>query len=361
MTRSGAAPAQRLEALLAETTAPGTGSATVLLASAAGETVASAALGTTRAWDAPGLPTTAAAFPVTVDTPFDLASVTKAFVAAALLAELEAQHLDPSLPLAEHLPEFRASALRRLTVAQLLTHTAGFPASWPDHAPDPGGTRFRATARPADPPGSPHRYSCLSFIWAGFLAEALAGIPLDELVAARVLAPLGLRSTGYRPAPETRQRIAATEWQPGRGMVQGEVHDETAFALGGVSGNAGLFGTAPDLLRFAEALRTGDGLTPRVHAWLTEPVADVAAAESGYRPTLGLRSGETWCAAVPGRAVSHTGFTGTAFLAVPGGDWSLVLLSNRVHPSRDQGRLPELRAPIVSAVVAATAGGTTTA
>ncbi|MBN9612055.1 MAG: beta-lactamase family protein, partial [Actinobacteria bacterium] len=337
MTRSGAAAAQRLEALLAETVTPGTGSAAVLLASAGGETVASAALGTTRVWDAPGAPTAAAAFPVTVDTPFDLASVTKPFVAAALLTELDAQRLDPSLLLAEHLPEFREPALRELTVAHLLSHTAGFPASWPDHAPDPGAIRFRATARPVDPPGSPHRYSCLSFIWAGLLAEALAGISLDELVAARVLTPLGLRRTGYRPAPELRPSIAATEWQPGRGMVQGEVHDETAFALGGVSGNAGLFGTAPDLLRFAGALRTGDGLAPRVHAWLTEPAAGVAAAESGYRPTLGLRSDEAWCAAVPGRTVSHTGFTGTAFLAEPGGDWSLVLLSNRVHPSREQG------------------------
>lgn len=352
MTESTEQSMRALDELLEQATAPGNGSAAVLLASVDGNLVVQKALGTTRAWDAPGVATSATAFPVTTDTKFDLASVTKPFVAAALLTELDARGLDPSLPLPDYLPEFRAGSLRELTLAHLLTHSAGFQASWLDHEPDPGAERFRRSARPIDKPGTVHRYACLSFIWAGLLATELSGKPLDALVTEHVLDPLGLRHTGYRPEPSEWPRIAATEYEPGRGMVQGEVHDETAFALGGVSGNAGIFGTAPDLLRFAEALRTGEGLRPQVHTWLTEPVSGVPSAESGYRPSYGLRIGENWCAAAaPGRTASHTGFTGTGFFAVPNGDWSFVLLTNRVHPTRDQGLLPELRTPIVAATV----------
>lgn len=350
-TESEREPADRLDELLRRVTGPGSGSAAVLLASFDGEPVVRRSLGTTRRWDAPGAPTTAPSFPVTIDTPFDLASVTKPVVAAALLIELERRGLDPSLRIADRLPEFRSPDLRGITLAHLLTHSAGFPAAWPDHDPDPGAIRFRLTARPIDRPGALQRYSCLSFIWAGLLAEELGGRPLDQLVSENVLDPLGMHRTGYRPAPARWPHIAATEFEPGRGMVQGEVHDETAFAIGGVSGNAGLFGTAPDLLRFAEALRTGAGLAPQVRARLTEPTAGAPAAEAGYLPTLGLRSGEQWCAAAPSRTVGHTGFTGTAFFTEPSGHWSFVLLTNRVHPSREQGLLPELRAPIVEAAI----------
>lgn len=351
MTKSADQPERVLDELLEQTIAPGSGSAAVLLASVDGGIVAQRALGTTRLWDAPGVATATPAFSVTTDTKFDLASVTKAFVATALLTELDVRGLTPSVPLSDYLPEFRVKSLRDLTLAHLLTHSAGFQASWEDHEPDPGAERFRRSARPIDRPGAVHRYACLSFIWAGLLAAELSGKSHDVLVTEHVLRPLGLRHTGYRPDPREWPRIAATEYEPGRGMVQGEVHDETAYALGGVSGNAGIFGTGPDLLRFAEALRTGEGLRPRVHAWLTEPAPGVPSAESGYRPSYGLRIGENWCAPAPGLAVSHTGFTGTGFFTVPNGEWSFVLLTNRVHPSRDQGLLPELRTPIVAATV----------
>lgn len=351
MTKSADRWERALDELLEQAIAPGAGSAAVLLASVGGRVVAQRALGTTRMWDAPGVATAAAAFPVTTETRFDLASVTKAFVATALLTELDVRGLTPSVPLSDYLPEFREGSLRDLTLEHLLTHSAGFQASWDDHEPDPGAERFRRTARPIDRPGAVHRYACLSFIWAGLLATELSGKPHDALVTEHVLRPLGLQHTGYRPDPGEWPRIAATEYDPGRGMVQGEVHDETAFALGGVSGNAGIFGTGPDLLRFAEALRTGEGLRPRVHAWLTEPAPGVPSAESGYRPSYGLRIGEKWCAAAPGPTASHTGFTGTGFFTVPNGEWSFVLLTNRVHPSRDHGSQPELRTPIVAATV----------
>lgn len=342
-----------LHDLFSAATAPDASSALVFLAAHCGETVASASTGVTRRWDAPGVPSVNAGQAVTLSTVFDLASLTKPLVSAALLAELEARGGTPALRVAEVLPEFRHGVFADITVGQLLTHTAGFPSTWADRSPDPGAARFRARSRPAAPPGWMHQYSCVNYIWAGILASELSGLALEALVRRRVCDPLGMHATSYLPPPELRQRVAATEFQRGRGMVQGEVHDETAWALGGVSGNAGVFSTAPDVMRFAEALRTGAGLTPRVHAWLTDPIRGPVTSSARYTPTHGLRSDEPWCAAVPGRTVSHTGFTGTAFLAEPAGSWSMVLLTNRVHPCREQQRVPELRAPIVAATVAA--------
>ena len=343
-----------LEALVSGLIEPEQGSAAVLLAARSGRVTRAIALGATRSWDAPGVPAPAPR-PVDLDTRFDLASITKAFTAAALLAELDRLGRDPSFLLADALPEFREPRYRALTVAHLLSHTAGFPAEWHDRDPDPDAARFRATSRPVLPPGTVHRYSCVGFIWAGILAAELAGEPLDSLVARRVLDPLGLADTGYRPAAAERTGIAATEYQPGRGLVQGVVHDETAFAFGGVSGNAGLFGTAPDLLRFAEALRRHEtsSLGPRVTAWLTEPVTVPGGTTrpAGHFPTLGLRSDDVWMSALPARTVGHGGFTGTAFLTEPCGERSLVLLTNRVHPLRPSESSGRLWGPVIAGLL----------
>lgn len=342
-----------LDGLLDQVVSPGSASAVSMIAMRNGAEIMRAARGTTRRFDREDLPSSIPGSAVSSDTVFDLASVTKPIVATTLLTELHTHGLSPEFPLSELLPEFRTAPLRTLTAAQLLSHTAGFAPSWPDHTPDPGAIRFRATARPIITEQPPHQYSCLGFIWAGILAATLADTPLDALVSRHVLDPLAMSRTGYRPLTTTPARqdltqIVATEHQPHRGMVHGEVHDETAHALGGVSGNAGLFSTAPDLIRFAEALRTGDGIIPEVHRWLTEPIPGGPTPE-GYTPTLGMRSNEAWTAAIAGRTVSHAGFTGTILLAEPGGERSFVLLSNRVHPSREQMIMPELRPQLVAA------------
>ncbi|HEY6801542.1 MAG TPA: serine hydrolase domain-containing protein, partial [Agromyces sp.] len=247
-------------------------------------------------------------------------------------------------------------------VRHLLTHTAGFSAEWFDRDPDPEARRFRAGARPAASVDERHEYSCVSFIWAGFVAEGLAAAPLDDVVRDRVLDPLGMTQTGYRPPAELRPVVAATEFQPGRGLVHGEVHDETAWALGGVSGNAGLFGTARDLLRFAEALRCGGRLggrqvlSPAVVEALVTPVAAAGVPEpTGYRQALGLRVDERWTRGLGPGAVGHTGFTGTGFATVPGGRRSIVFLTNRVHPTRSSTEILSLRERVVDA--AARLGG----
>lgn len=329
------------------------GSAATVLVAVDGEVVLEHHAGTTRLWDAPGAPATVDAAPATAATRFDLASITKPIVAAALLGELHAQALDATLPAAELLPEFGDRRGRTTTLAHLLGHTAGLPAEWFDRDPDPDARRFREGARPDTAAGISHRYSCVGYIWAGLATESLAGAPLDDVVHRQVLEPLGMHSTGFRPAPELRASIAATEFQPGRGLVHGEVHDETAAALGGVSGNAGLFATGRDLLRFAEALRTGgeiDGvrvLPANVAAALATPLQ--LPDDPGYGQALGPRLDEDWMRGLGPQVAGHTGFTGTAFAAEPGGRRSVVLLANRVHPARSSNEVREVRARVVSA------------
>ncbi|MCR2826571.1 serine hydrolase domain-containing protein [Microbacterium sp. zg.Y909] len=325
-----------------------------------GEVVAEHAVGQARTWDGPGVlageewPATDAA------TRFDLASITKLVTAATLLTLLDERRADASLPVAEVLPEFTDPATDGITVAHLLSHTAGFPAGWADRSPDAGAVRFRAGARPVVAPGSVHRYSCVGYIWAGLVAEALGGAPLDVLAERCVLGPLGMSETGFRPPAALRARIVATEFQsePPRGVVQGEVHDETAWALGGVVGNAGLFGTARDLLRLAEALRLPPGGSPLAASVVRAMTTPVTVADDGYGQALGGRVDEAWASGMTAPAVGHTGFTGTAVATEAGGRRSVVFLTNRVHPQRASAEpIQVMRRRVADAAAAAIVWG----
>lgn len=335
-----------LDLLVDEALAHGVGSAVSALVLIDGETAYERHAGTVRRWHGPRHPALRPTAPVDHRTRFDLASITKPLVAAALLAELDSRGLDADLTLAEVLPEFRDPGAEAPTIRALLAHTAGFPAERLDRRPDPGAVRFRRDARPTRPSGERHEYSCVGYIWAGLALEALSGRPLADVVGSRILSPVGMSDTGFRPAPDQRGGIAATEWQPGRGLVHGEVHDETSWALGGATGNAGLFGTARDVARFAEALRRPSG----ERGGLPEGVrrAVVAAVpipdDPGYRQGLGVRIGEGWCRALGEDAVGHTGFTGTAFATRPDGSRSVVFLTNRVHPTRTSTETAAFRA-----------------
>lgn len=276
------------------------------------------------------------AAPLTAQTRFDLASLTKPIVAAALLRRLELDGVNVDAPAAA-LPELGAFAP---TYADLLAHRAGFPAEWLDRSPDPGARRFLAASRPRAEIAGTHVYSCVGYIWAGIALARLHSTDLATAVDDLVLRPLGMAHTGYRPRDASG--TVATEIQPGRGLVHGDVHDETAWAFGGVSGNAGLFGTAADLMRFLEAVRTGHSpLSPGVIGALVTPVID----GPGYRQTLGLRSRDRWMGAL-GHGVGHTGFTGGAMLTEPQGSLSVVFLTNRVHPHREGADLTDLRARV---------------
>ncbi|WSG11576.1 serine hydrolase [Nonomuraea sp. NBC_01738] len=148
--------------------------------------------------------------------------------------------------------------------------------------------------------------------------------------------PLGLAGTGYRPAPALIARVAATEWKPERGLdgcVRGQVHDETAFGLGGVAGHAGLFAPAADLLRFGECLRLGGG--PVLSAETTaEMLRDQGAKDAPFRHGLGVRIGDPGIVGPLTGAFGHSGFTGTSLVVDPAHRLTVVLLTNAVHPVR---------------------------
>jgi CubicO group peptidase (beta-lactamase class C family) len=330
-------------------------SAAVALVAVDGRSAASIAVGVTSRWDG-GTEQAGdeGAHAVTATTIFDLASITKLFTAAALLIALDARGHEADALVADVLPEFRSAALRQSTFADLLRHTGGWPAEWPDRRRDVDALRrFRAGSL-RDAPGVTYRYSCVGYIWAGLAAEALTGSRLDTLIQSTLLGPLGMSDTGFAPPAELNPRIAATEYQtdPPRGRVHGVVHDETAWALGGVTGNAGMFGTAPDLIRFAEVLRCAGMFGQRrilpewiAHAMTTNQLPDPVGARPQYGQALGARIADRgWMGVLAERGgVGHTGFTGTSMLAVPGGHHSVVFLTNRVHPSRHGPGLHALR------------------
>jgi CubicO group peptidase (beta-lactamase class C family) len=292
---------------------------------------------------------------VDADTLFDLASITKLFVTTALLSLVEERLLALDEPLATWLPGFGDGDRRGVTLRGLMTHTSGLPAllslwtDWPDRA-----ARVRAVleAPLARPPGTGFEYSCVGYLLAGLLAERVSGRGLADLVRERVCAPLRLTQTGYTPPAEWLPRIAATEYQPqwGRGLVRGQVHDENSWSLGGVAGNAGIFGPAGELARFGEMLG-GDGSVDGVRVLAADTVAEMtrdqlpAGLNPGFRHGLGVRIADPQSMGVLAAdgAFGHTGFTGTCLVVDRLRGLVVVLLTNRVHPSRDWSDVGDLR------------------
>ena len=289
--------------------------------------------------------------PVAQDTIFDLASVTKLFttIAAVQLVEEGRLHLDA--PGATVLPAFAAHGKAHVTTRHLLTHTSGLEAWLPLWSAHPDvQTRLDAVlaAAPATPPGTSRTYSDLNLITVGLLVEAIRGAPLDEVVAQRITGPLGMHDTGYRPTDTAR--VAATEHQsaPPRGMVRGEVHDENAWALGGVAGHAGLFSTTGDLAVLAQTLL--DGGTHR-GARILDPssvelfVTDQGPQVPGEPQGLGFELDRPrWMGRLASpRTAGHTGFTGTSVVLDFRTRAFAILLTNRVHPVRTGGSIHPAR------------------
>ncbi|SEH00061.1 CubicO group peptidase, beta-lactamase class C family [Nonomuraea solani] len=282
--------------------------------------------------------------PARRDSIFDLASISKLFTTAVLLSLTEEGVLDLDEPVAGRL---RGSD-PRITPRHLLTHTAGLtPTRRIDlELPESdAGERLAAMVRTpvTHPFGGPYLYSDVGMVMAGHLAELAGGAPLDVLVRARVTEPLALTDTGYRPPTHTR--VAATEWKPeraGPGCVRGEVHDETAYALGGVAGHAGVFATAGDLLAFGEALRRGGGPVLRPES-VAEMTRDQGAGGAPFRHGLGVRIGDPATVGPLEAAYGHSGFTGTSLVIDPARRLTVVLLTNAVHPVRGRDGIRELR------------------
>lgn len=304
--------------------------------------------------------------PASAGTLYDLASVTKVFTAVTALTLVDAGMLELDAPLGRWLPDFRTGGKESATLRQLMTHTAGLAPVWSGWRPPlESGLSFDRSALLADlialplaaPPGTVFEYSCVGFNTIVALAEAVTGRAWPELVTERVLdkLPPGLTFT-----PEF-ERCAATEYQPefGRQMVRGTVHDESAWALGGAGGNAGLFGMASAMLDFGEALRAGlPGILSAGTAaemWrdqLPQTLGTrVHSGSPGYGHGLGLRIGQQdWMGRAGTAARGHNGFTGTSFLVDKQSGITVVLLTNRVHPRRDRSDVQPLRGAIADAV-----------
>jgi CubicO group peptidase (beta-lactamase class C family) len=285
--------------------------------------------------------------PVTEDTVFDLASVSKLFTSVVVMQQVEAGRVDLDTPVAAYVPEFGAGGKDDVTVRHLLTHTGGLPAWAPLWRVQPDrAARIRAalTAAPVAEPGARYLYSDLGMITLGELAERVTGQGLAHLVRTGVTEPLGMADTGYRPAGDQARRAAATEFQatPPRGLVRGEVHDENAWSLGGVAGHAGVFSTAADLSVLAQALLNGGtyGKARILHRHTVEAmITDENTEFPGNAHGLGFELDQRWYMdALSGpRTAGHTGFTGPSIvLDVDSGSFA-ILLANRVHPSRSWG------------------------
>lgn len=289
---------------------------------------------------------------VSHDTAFDLASLTKVVATLPAVLRLIAQdRLSLENRLGEFFPE-ATPGLARVSVRQLLSHCSGLPSGLPLY-------RQAKSARPAlrlildIEPGESGRYSYsdLGMIILGALVERVSGEGLDAFVINRVLRPLGLEQTRFGPVHD--RRVAATEVCRWRGrLIEGEVHDENAFAMGGVAGHAGLFGTAADLVRYAQAwLRLDERLGPEP---LLREALSVQIEQDGVRRGLGWMLNGTSASvgdAASESAFGHTGFTGTSLWCDPQQGWFGVLLTNRVHPSRDRPEeIQELRKLFYSAV-----------
>ncbi|MEW9552738.1 serine hydrolase domain-containing protein [Nonomuraea sp. NPDC050783] len=325
--------------------------AAVAMIAVDGDVAATAAAGELVRYADAGGALAAARPPARHDSIFDLASVSKLFTTVVLLSLAEEGRLSLDEPAAARLPGLDP----RITPRRLLTHTAGLPPTRRiDRELPAASAAERMAAMPATPVahpvGGPYLYSDVGMILAGRLAEVAGGAPLDVLVRDRVTAVLGLPDTGYRPPGRPRpdlERVAATEYKAGRGCVRGEVHDETAHALGGVAGHAGVFATAADLLAFGEALRRGGGPVLRQES-VAEMTRDQGVTGAAFRHGLGVRLGDPAVAGLLAGAYGHSGFTGTSLVVDPARRLTVVLLTNAVHPVRGRGGIRELRQAVAA-------------
>lgn len=294
--------------------------------------------------------------PVYVDTRFDLASISKIYVATALLRLAGEGKLDLDAPLVDVFPEWRGTAHEPITTRMLLAHTSGLN-SGADYR-QLLGTDVAAFSRVrplVGEPGAQVIYSDLGFITLGVALERMTGRGL----AAAIRDVFPSETLGFRPTERERAAIVATEDDGWRGRVQGLVHDEKAYLMNGVAGHAGLFGTAADVASLAEAYLAP--LRGRASDVLAPAIAREAVREAAYDPVL--RRGLGWALKTNdenscGRGFAmesfgHTGFVGTCVWADPTRDLQAVLLTNTVYYGRNDSR--NLRAAFYEAAVEACA------
>jgi uncharacterized protein YbbC (DUF1343 family) len=295
--------------------------------------------------------------PMTADTVFDLASLTKPIATAtSVMILVEQGKLRLSDRVASHLPAFAANGKGDITVEHLLLHTSGLIPDNPLR--DYEGGREKALQkvfdlRPLTEPGARFRYSDINYIVLGELVAKLAGMPLDTFARRHIFEPLGMKDTGFLPDKSLRPRCAPTQQREGRWM-RGEVHDPRAYRLGGVAGHAGLFSTADDLAVYARMLMGGGQykgkriLSPAAVRLMTGPRPVPGGLRSpGWDIDTAFSSNRGELFGVGG--FGHTGFTGTSMWIDPPSETAVIFLSNRVHPD-GKGQVVRLRGQVATVV-----------
>ena len=301
--------------------------------------------------------------PVTAGTLYDLASLTKVVATTTMaMILLDEGWLRLDQPVQKILPGFQGPGKETVTVRHLLTHSAGLDATAPLYKEVRGKAAYLERIQAMDlsyPPGSRSLYSDLGIILLGEILERTAGKPLEVFAHEKVFKPLGMRHTLFRPPAALWPRIAPTENDPWRRrVVQGEVHDENAFAMGGVAPHAGLFSTAGDLARFARMMLNGgvlDGrrIVSRETVELFTRRAGITNSDRALGWDTKSAEGSSAGALFSPRSFGHTGFTGTSMWIDPDRQLYVILLTNRVQPTRENHLIREVRPAVADAVVRA--------
>jgi serine-type D-Ala-D-Ala carboxypeptidase len=293
-------------------------------------------------------------------TLWDLASLSKVVgMTSAIMQLVERNRVELDAPAQRYLPDWTGPGKERVTVRHLLTHTSGLPAfkQYYKEATTPAEARRLFFATPLDTaPGVRMVYSDIGAWLLGQIVERVSEQRLDRYLRANVFGPLRMTETRYRPPASLRARIAPTEIDPWRQRhLRGEVHDENAFALGGVSAHAGLFSTGYDLARLARMYLGGGTLEGRrfvargtIGRFTRVQDTTISRRALGWETPTGSNSAGRYMGP---HAFGHTGFTGTSMWMDPERDLFVILLTNRVNPTRQNGKISRVRVALADAVV----------
>ena len=309
------------------------------------------------------------------ETIYDLASLTKVVALMPLvMMAVDEGRLDLDAPVQRYVPAFSGVEKSRITIRMLLAHAGGLPAWRPLFREV--GSRAEAfaladTTPLESPPGTTSTYSDLGAIVLTQVIETIYHERVDSLLKQRLTVPLGMASTGYRPSPDLLERIAPTEMDPWRGRVlRGEVHDENAAIMDGVSGHAGLFSSADDLLTYAEWLidqwyggtearrehhsASQGTVIPGIRVTVVRDFTSRQKLVPGSSRALGWDTPTEQSSAghlLSDQSFGHTGFTGTSLWIDPQRRLAIVLLSNRVNPTRNNPRWTPVRAAVADLII----------
>jgi uncharacterized protein YbbC (DUF1343 family)/CubicO group peptidase (beta-lactamase class C family) len=295
---------------------------------------------------------------MTVDTIFDIASLTKVVATnTAVMQLVQKGEVRLNDPVAKYIPEFAVNGKEDITVRNLLTHFSGLR---PDIDLTPAwegrdaALRLSFAETPAYPPGSRFVYSDTNFIALGALVERVSGTTLDAYCAKKIFTPLRMTHTRFLPPAAWRRRIAPTEFDEQAKMLRGVVHDPRARRMGGVAGHAGVFSTADDLARFAQALLNGSPVLSRemVEKMTTPQQPPTATVLRAFGWDIDSPFSSNRGELLPEGSFGHTGFTGTSMWIDPTTRTFVILLANSVHP-RGKGSAVALRTKVATAVAAA--------